>query len=395
MNYLKSAGCTIILSSIFSLNPSAYADSTLRPLTDQELATETGQALFNLSYIAPGQDSNPNTNIGFYRLGLEANLELNANIKKLQLGCGGVNGANGCDIDIDNLRFTGLVDTDTVDAGPSSSFLASNPFIEFAIKNPDSASTREVSGLRLGFLEAFGKLSIGQPYQYNGTTLGFTSSNEANNHTGINSLSGDINTVIGGTVPLATCLGIGSANSTRTGCTGLSGAVPLGNATIEADTPNVGDNRFQLLLARASQISLTGIKPRYLGITLNADMVESLKFIHEIALGTDTNGNGVYDAGEGTKDFSFSLSSIGDNNTSSTANWIKWQRVSDPNTWYSSPRGWSLSIPQANITGFTSSTVHLGAFEALGALVGFTVELNNLDLGQRPVDNCYGGLTFC
>jgi hypothetical protein len=52
------------------------------------LATE-GQALMSLSYIAPNDSTNleklrdSSSNIGFYRLGMEAKVELNANIANL------------------------------------------------------------------------------------------------------------------------------------------------------------------------------------------------------------------------------------------------------------------------------------------------------------------------
>ena len=66
--------------------------------------------------IAPNDSANleklrdSSSNVGFYKLGLEAELEINANIRKLQLGCGGVNGA-GCDIDFDNVSLSGVADT--------------------------------------------------------------------------------------------------------------------------------------------------------------------------------------------------------------------------------------------------------------------------------------------
>jgi hypothetical protein len=94
-----------------------------------------GQGLMTLSYISPTDSQNQNTgsNIGFYKLGMEAQVDLNANIKKLQLGCGGVNGAGACDIDIDYLSLSGVADTSTGRA--SSSATITNPFIQFAIKN--------------------------------------------------------------------------------------------------------------------------------------------------------------------------------------------------------------------------------------------------------------------
>ena len=73
----------------------ANAASGLISMSDNELAATEGQALMSLSYIAPNDSTNleklrdSSSNIGFYRLGMEAKVELNANIANLQLGCGG------------------------------------------------------------------------------------------------------------------------------------------------------------------------------------------------------------------------------------------------------------------------------------------------------------------
>ncbi|ENX34475.1 hypothetical protein F889_01757 [Acinetobacter colistiniresistens] len=156
---------------------SAYASSsTLQSMSDSEMSATTGQALMSLSYIAPTDNANlmkniaGSNNIGFYKLGMEAELELNANIRNLQLGCGGKNGAGACDIDIKNLALSGLpngggydingnavtnggydIDGNPVYSGngrAATSAKITNPFLEFAIKNPNSASTREVVGFR-------------------------------------------------------------------------------------------------------------------------------------------------------------------------------------------------------------------------------------------------------
>lgn len=163
MRQFTSLHIAIALGSLcFS---SAYAASTLVPMSDSELSATRGQALMSMSYIAPTDSANleklrdNNSNVGFYKLGLDADLELNANIKKLQLGCGGANGAGACDIDIDNLSLSGLSDTN--DGRASSSAKLTNPFIEFAIKNPNSASTREVAGVRLSAESIQGLLTFG------------------------------------------------------------------------------------------------------------------------------------------------------------------------------------------------------------------------------------------
>lgn len=180
--------------------------SHLVMLTDEELAQEQGQALFNLSYLAPGQAGNnmsTASNIGFYTFGIEAEVAINANIKNLQLGCGGVNGANGCDIDIQNFSLgcianssgvcvslpvttTGSATTSTAQHTTSSStvndtlgnqqqlkdFVLTNPFYQFAIKNPDSAATREIVGIRIGAANAKGPMSFNDIISFSGYLSG-------------------------------------------------------------------------------------------------------------------------------------------------------------------------------------------------------------------------------
>jgi hypothetical protein len=169
--------CTGLFSSIHSFASTLHSESLMQ-LNDAELSDVSGQALMSLSYIAPNDSINnmQGQDVGFYKLGLEAELDLNANIKKLQLGCGGVNGAGGCDIDIDNLSLSGIADTREGRVGSSAKL--TNPFVEFAIKNPNSASTREVVGLRLSAEKVLGLL-----------TTGIENSDLPN---GINSLSGAI-----------------------------------------------------------------------------------------------------------------------------------------------------------------------------------------------------------
>lgn len=186
MRRFKSLHLALLALSGLCLN-TAYANtSTLTSLTDTEMSATTGQALMSLSYIAPTDGANleklrdSSSNVGFYKLGLEAKVELNANIRNLQLGCGGANGANGCDIDIKNLALSGLNDG-TVATGPqqgsptysasraSTSAKITNPFLEFAIKNPESASTREVAGFRLSAEAIEGLLSVGTE-NLNGTS---------------------------------------------------------------------------------------------------------------------------------------------------------------------------------------------------------------------------------
>ena len=80
---------SICLPLTLGISSLAFANSQLKTLSDSELADVNGQALMSLSYLAPRDNANPmknvsNNNVGFYKLGLEAELNLNANIKNLQ-----------------------------------------------------------------------------------------------------------------------------------------------------------------------------------------------------------------------------------------------------------------------------------------------------------------------
>ena len=159
---------SILITATLGLSQS-YA---MTALNDEELSKVEGQSLMNLEFQqgtnttdAQGKAYNQ-SNIGFYKLALSAELELNANIKKLQLGCGGDNNsirANSCDIDIDHIGLSGLPDDPnyTSDQRAATSALITNPFIQFAIKNPTSAATREVLGFRVSAEKIKGLMTLG------------------------------------------------------------------------------------------------------------------------------------------------------------------------------------------------------------------------------------------
>ena len=208
------------------------------PLTDVQLSETTGQALMSLNYIDPAATKNPmkgivtngqSNKIGFYKLGMEAEIELNANIKNLQLGCGGVNGAGSCDIDIKNLSLSGLPSSYDAVGNPvysegraSTSGKMTNPFMEFAISNPESSSTRELKGIRFSAEKIDALLSAGVN---NGATASTTD--------GIQNLSGfmQIAATSGTAVTKPTVFGTGS-NQALTGYANISG---LGNASFVSD----------------------------------------------------------------------------------------------------------------------------------------------------------------
>lgn len=173
--------------------------AAMQQLDDHELSEVTGQALMQMAKTPGVGVSNGLT---FYRAGLDAVLELNLNIDKLQLGCGGINGP-GCDIDIDHLGLSG---PENCPGGrPNCSASMTRPFFEFAIKNDDKPGLREVVGIRMSAERAIGLLTAGR------------NTPEPN---GINSLSGYmVTTPISGTAyTQATNLGCGMSNASQ--CSG-------------------------------------------------------------------------------------------------------------------------------------------------------------------------------
>lgn len=163
---------TKLLLSILLATTTPVMAKSLQSLSDQELSDVSGQALLTLQYLQGTSqtdqkgDTYNQSNIGFYKLGLEAVMELNANINKLALGCGGVNNsvrASSCDIDIDNISLSGLPANSnyTSDERAATSAKITNPFLQFAIKNPSSAATREVVGFRVSAEKISGLMTLG------------------------------------------------------------------------------------------------------------------------------------------------------------------------------------------------------------------------------------------
>lgn len=199
--------------------PAAYAagSSTLEVMSDDALAEESARAgsLILMDRIGPNELTGANTtgtfaNFSFIRMGLDGKLDFNANISKLQLGCGGVNdllAGPGCDLDIDYVGFMGLNAAKDRPGAPGSTFQMTRPFIEIALKNENNPALREVAGVRIGAQNINGALRMGRDYSGFGTTgpeasllnmeNGGTCNPSATTgagvvacHSGINSLSG-------------------------------------------------------------------------------------------------------------------------------------------------------------------------------------------------------------
>lgn len=326
------------------------------------MAEVSGQSLFAATYIAPG-GSNPNANVGFYRLGVEANMAINANIDKLRLGCDGPGGTGLCDINLDHLRLAGLSATDAVNSGPPTDFLMNNPFFEFAIKNPTNSATRQVIGIRFGALDALGTLTIGE--NPNGSVLG-----EAG-EMGANMLSGDMTASIinAKLTNVNTCIGLGLF--------GLCLGVPL---TVTATVPSFSQ---QVVLKRATVLPDLGpMTAVALGIvTLSNTHIENepLKAIHRIEVKNPD--------GTPSKDFALSMQSQD----------IVWQKVSNGSfSGVPAQKGWWMSLPQVVLQDIVSDArIDLGILALAGGIFGANITVQGVDLGQKPVSNCWGSTNFC
>lgn len=350
----------------FSIIKNSYA---MDQLSDNELSNINGQSLLSLSYIADNQNNNPNKAISFYRMGMEVDIELNANIKRLQLGCGGSKG-QGCDIDIENLSLVGVNPIDGSYAGTDAKI--NNPFIEFAIKNANSSSTREIVGFRLGALELLGKLGLGS--NENLKTMD-------DDIGGIHSLSGDLN------------INLSNINLHNINIKG-----PLGLLTAVKTMATIDNYSKSLILNRDSKVTLTDIEAQTGGFSLlgvTPDLYKngiSLKNLilkdyptsafHEILLSQDDKGV------KPTSDVSLSFQTLP----------IKWEKISTGsfNNSVSAQQGWWLSLPNvvvANVS--TEQKIDINILNVAANIFTLPLTINPIDSGQRGVNNCYGSLKFC
>jgi len=435
------------------LASSSYA---MTPLNDTDMADQTGQSLLTLSNIGQNDASNPmpGQSIGFYKLAIEGTVELNANIKKLQLGCGGTNGAGGCDIDIDNVSLSGnpaLIGTDPNSAVNRANRAQSdakliNPFIQFAIKNPNSASTRQVVGLNLGAQSILGSLTFG-------------TENSATPN-GINSLSGYLLTAP--TVGTALVNGFGNATNgdpARTqlnqsdGYDAITGKAccifgfPLGFTTTSYNLnlldKATGSNILVGDLTMAQQV-ITGSR-------INSATLFATATVRDIALTGKLSANAGGLINLNNKDTSGTIKNLivdttineslglfhkADLNGTAAGLSLQSQAIKYPGAVSVAQKGWWLElsnpidigridptlkvdIPQATLNAslgqvsayLDANPVQCGTIIAQNCLLGSAIPVGTVDLlqsqhapltltnlqlvNQAFAPNCYGGLKFC
>lgn len=164
-----SAGLILVIRKLLvcvSVAASGLVPAAMTPITDSELSSVNGQALFMSQKETAGA-------YDFYKMGLDAQLDLNANIKELKLGeTSGAGG--GVDLWAQNLAFGCIADASNncVDSTGGTAthlkpFTLMRPYIQIVTKGANAAQ-REVVGIRMGAESAQGPLSIGNFLSFSG-----------------------------------------------------------------------------------------------------------------------------------------------------------------------------------------------------------------------------------
>jgi hypothetical protein len=138
------ASCARVLAPVLAalgLIAAPAASAQMRPLSDTELSSVSGQGMFtvsNSSYMG----------FDFTRIGLDADVTLNANLSSIRLGeyAYAQRNGTGADIDIPTLNF-GRSDG----AAAKRLVQITNPYFEFVYQNDAASGQRQVVGMRLGF----------------------------------------------------------------------------------------------------------------------------------------------------------------------------------------------------------------------------------------------------
>ncbi|MCD6059749.1 MAG: hypothetical protein K0R03_362 [Moraxellaceae bacterium] len=403
----KSRATQLLLLILLQAGPAV----AVQEMDDAELEQVNGQALFVSDRIGPNSLTGAggvgsSTDFTYYRLGLDVDMAFNLNIDKLQLGCGGSNEnlvANACDIDMDYVRFMGR-NGNAPGAAVTSDFMVRRPYIELAVKEDGNKTNREIVGIKIGFESADGALSIGREYANGQVNVerGGTCDTGANTgagalacESGINYMSGYLNVELSGKLAAQTSLGTANA------CFGDTTGMGSGGAALHANCDgNPGNNtgadasfrdpffvrrsgtRMDKLLVVSKQSHHPDDFPAmiYSGLlspddSVHVDLKEALRFVHTIILDSTK-----------TKDFFLSFQ----------REQIAYPKFDKSGYAATANTGWWMNIPYAAVRNLNTTNDYgvLGSVALLGEMQE-GVNVDNLDMNQSPVSNCYGSSKFC
>lgn len=364
---------------------SAPALAALEAIDDEELGAVVGQSLFVGDFIA-GNASDPNDGrFDFHRMGLDVELAMNANIDKLQLGCGGFNesiASNSCDIDMDYVRLMGLNDAKVGPSpdGPLSDFVLRRPYIEIAVTG-GGVTDREVAGIKIGSESANGYFGIGRTYandtineEFGGTCGSGSPEARLACHTGLNRVSGYLNAELSGKFDISTGLGDGVA------CIGVID-VNGGECAPGSNSPFVVEivgSRLREMLQPGVPLKIDdGLFTLLKAIGLNdaySTIQQSLRFIHGFAL-------------DDTDDFYLAFQ----------REMVAYPTYDKSGYAYPANAGWWMNVPYVAVRNFTGQEVTIGGGigGALSALGRPGPLVRESELNTVPPSNCYGGYAFC
>lgn len=352
----------------------------LTSLDDAALSRVTGQNMFVADVINGSSVGAAGNGYTYYRMGLNGTLDMNMNINKLQLGCGGYNEIirSGCDVDMDFVSFMGRSATrgggavygttpGSEGAAPGSDFRMTRPYIEIATTGNNPA-TREVVGIKIGAQSADGYMSVGRVYS-NGqinqeTGVACNTATPLSCHSGINMLSGNMHVEMSGTVPVNV---LGFTNTTA--CFGVTARTDdqCGSTTPPVFRDIIG-SRIKAIVAESIPLTLN-----LLGLHNYASLNENLRLIHGFAL-------------ENTGDFSLSFQR---------------QQLVYPNynkTGFNgvANAGWWMNVPYVASKNINGSPVNVNSLgELASALSPPGLPMVDIELNSTPVQNCFGSSMFC
>lgn len=450
--------CTLLLASTatatspYEATPSHaivvgdYASSHgMVEMDDSSLGHEVAQAgsLILADRIGPNEltgagAANTYANFSYFRMGLDAKLGLNANMSKLQLGCGGVNdmlNGAGCDLDIDYVGFMGLNAAMDKPGAPGSLFEMTRPFIEIAVKNENNPALREVVGFRIGAQSINGAIRMGRDYTNQGfadvTSANTTITNQetgascnpsrtagalaAGCHSGINSLSGYLAGLeISAGMKAKMIVNVLGIESTYHADACL-GRIDYNGVCSTSDTPffvDAGGSRIKSLNVRAAplELSLVICVTAYGGLNIGMNQVHYLTAPNSSDFFLSFQRERVswprYNKSTPSQDLAVMLPSLSasDPRRFDSCNSAYGQVTARCGSAYSpaANTGWWLSASNTKIMNLRpTDEIDAGGPYTVGDLLNALSPANSPIIVDNPkldmiaADNCYGTARFC
>lgn len=410
----------------------------LTALTDVELSSVTGQSgsLFLSDRIGPNELANPDpgglggaSNFTFHRMGLDARLDLNVNISKLQLGCGGINDAltgPGCDIDIDYFGLMGLNNTLDRPGDPLSDFTMIRPYVELAVKN-DNTPSREIVGIKIGAERINGAIRMGRDYtgvgalgpepnmlnqEHGGTCNPGATAGQGvvNCHSGINQISGNLAGLemsAGFEARARICtvwpcaFGIGVINVNIDGCLGR---INFGNCDLNSDPffIDAGGTRLDRLHVAAAELDLTADVIIPINLSGYGQLDINTRLIHYL-LAPDSSDFFIsfqrervayprYEKAPPPSNIPYDACNPAYGSTTARCS-SGYAPAANTGWWLNASGLKMLNILPADRIQLPGTLQWTDLISALGPNSNITIRDPKLDLVAAP--NCYGGAAFC